>query len=140
LYQFVKKGIPYPLAGFDNKRSFLSVNNLCFVIKELLQRDDISSGVYNIADDEPLSTSEVVSILSAAISKKPRLWAISPTLIRAAAKVGDILHLPLTTERLDKLTESYVVSNQKIKKAISKDLPLTARTGLDITAASFIQG
>jgi nucleoside-diphosphate-sugar epimerase len=139
LYQFVKRGVPYPLAGFDNKRSFLSVNNLCFVIKELLQKADIPSGIYNIADDEPLSTSEVVRILSAALSKKPRLWAISPAFIRAAAKLGDIFHLPLTTERLDKLTESYVVSNQKIKQAISKDLPLISRQGLEITAASFTQ-
>ncbi len=137
LYQFVKKGVPYPLAGFDNKRSFLSVTNLCFIIKELLQRDDIPSGIYNLADDEPLSTSEVVSILSAAISKKPKLWSVSPAFIRAVAKLGDILHLPLTTERLDKLTESYVVSNQKIKQAIDTGLPLTSRKGLEITAASF---
>jgi nucleoside-diphosphate-sugar epimerase len=137
LYQFVKKGIPYPLAGFENKRSFLSAENLCFIIKELIERDDIPSGVYHVADDEPLSTNEVVSILSASINKKPKLWKISPGLIRAVAKIGDALHLPLTTERLDKLTESYVVSNQKIKFAISKDLPLTSRKGLEITAASF---
>lgn len=137
LYQFVKKGIPYPLAGFNNKRSFLSVENLCFIINELICRDDIASGVYHVADDESLSTSEVVNILSAAINKKPKLWKISPQLIRTIAKFGDALNLPLTTERLNKLTESYVVSNQKIKKAIGKDLPLTSRKGLEITAAAF---
>jgi nucleoside-diphosphate-sugar epimerase len=137
LYQVVKKGIPYPLAGFDNKRSFLSVENLCFIIKELIERDDIPSGIYQVADDEPLSTNEVVSILSASIHKTPKLWKISPGLIRTAAKLGDKLHLPLTTERLNKLTESYVVSNQKIKQAIGKDLPLTSGNGLEITAASF---
>jgi nucleoside-diphosphate-sugar epimerase len=137
LYQFVKKGIPYPLAGFKNKRSFLSVENLCFIIKELIERDDIASGVYQVADDEPLSTNEVVSILSTSINKKPKLWKISPGLIRTIAKFGDKLHLPLTTERLDKLTESYIVSNQKIKQAIGKDLPLTSRKGLEVTSASF---
>ncbi|MGY3211140.1 NAD-dependent epimerase/dehydratase family protein [Mucilaginibacter sp. HD30] len=137
LYQFVKKGIPYPLAGFDNKRSFLSVKNLCFIIKELIEKDNIPSGVYHVADDEPLSTNEVVSILSASINKKPKLWKIPPGLIQTVAKIGDALHLPLTTERLNKLTESYVVSNQKIKQAIGKDLPLSARNGLEITAASF---
>lgn len=137
LYQFVKKGVPYPLAGFENKRSFLSVENLCFIIKELIERDDIASGVYQVADDEPLSTNEVVSILSTSINKKPKLWKISPSLIRATAKLGDKLHLPLTTERLDKLTESYVVSNQRIKQVIGKNLPLTSREGLEVTAASF---
>jgi nucleoside-diphosphate-sugar epimerase len=137
LYQFVKKGVPYPLAGFENKRSFLSVENLCFIIKELVEKDDIASGIYQVADDEPLSTSEVVSILSASINKRPKLWNIPPNLIRLAAKLGDKFHLPLTTERLDKLTESYIVSNKKIKQAIGKDLPLTSREGLEVTARSF---
>lgn len=137
LYQFVKKGIPYPLAGFDNKRSFLSVENLCFIIKELIEKDDIPSGVYQVADDEPFSTNEVVAILSATINKKPKLWKIPPGLVRTVAKLGDALHLPLTTERLNKLTESYVVSNQKIKQAIGKDLLLTSKKGLEITATSF---
>lgn len=137
LYQLVKKGIPYPLAGFQNKRSYLSVENLCFVIKELISRDDITSGIYNVADDEALSTNEVVSILSKSINMKPRLWKISPRLVTFFAKVGDRLHLPLTTERLVKLTESYVVSNAKIKAAINKKLPVKAAEGLQITASSF---
>lgn len=137
LYQVVKKGIPYPLAGFKNKRSFLSIENLCFVIKEFISRDDIKSGVYNVADDEALSTNEVVAILSASLNNKPRLWKISPGLIVFFAKIGDRLHLPLTTERLGKLTESYVVSNAKIKAAINKKLPVKAAHGLQNTAASF---
>jgi nucleoside-diphosphate-sugar epimerase len=137
LYKFVKKGIPYPLAGFKNKRSFLSIDNLCFVINELIVRDDIPSGVYQVADDEALSTNEVVSILAGSLNVKPKLWKIPKNLITFIAKVGDRLHLPLTTERLNKLTESYVVSNQKIKKALNKELPLTAIEGLKITADSF---
>nr|WP_315418535.1 NAD-dependent epimerase/dehydratase family protein [uncultured Pedobacter sp.] len=136
LYKFVQKGVPYPLSAFENKRSFLSVENLCFVIKSLLD-NDIPSGIYNVADDEALSTNEVVEILSKSIGKKARLWKISSSFIRFIAKIGDKIKLPLNSERLDKLTESYVVSNAKIKKAISKDFPLTTRAGLTITANSF---
>jgi len=136
LYKFVQKGIPYPLAAFENKRSFLSVENLCFVIKSLLD-NEIPSGIYNVADDEALSTNEVVEILSESIGKKARLWKISSSFIRFIAKIGDKIKLPLNSERLDKLTESYVVSNAKIKKAISNDFPLTTRAGLTITANSF---
>lgn len=35
------------------------------------------------------------------------------------AKTGDIFHLPFNSERLQKLTESYVVSNQKLLKALN---------------------
>lgn len=138
LYKFVKKGIPYPLASFDNKRSFLSAKNLCFIINELIIRKDITGGVYHIADDEVLSTNEVVSILALSLKKRqPKLWRIPTVIIKNMARIGDYLHLPLTTERLNKLTENYIVSNKKLKAALNKELPLTAFEGLKICADSF---
>ncbi|WAC41445.1 NAD-dependent epimerase/dehydratase family protein [Pedobacter sp. SL55] len=136
LYQFVQKGIPYPLATFENKRSFLSIENLCFVIQQLLKKD-IKSGVYNVADDEVLSTNDVVKILAQASHKKAKLWKIPSTFIKKLANVGDVLRLPLNSERLQKLTESYVVSNAKIKAALQISLPVNTAEGLMITAKSF---
>lgn len=137
LYKLVSKGIPWPLGGFENKRSFCSIDNLMFIIKELIERDDIPSGVYNVADDEALSTNNVISILAESQNRKAKIWNVSKGLIKSLAKLGDILCLPLTTERLHKLTESYVVSNQKIKSAIGKDLPVSAKDGLLKTFNSF---
>ncbi len=137
LYKVVSKGIPWPLGAFNNKRSFCGIDNLMFIIKELIERDDIPSGVYNVADDESLSTNEVISILAESQNKKAKIWEVSKDLIQLLAKLGDVLRLPLTTERLQKLTESFVVSNQKIKSAIGKDLPVSAKDGLLKTFNSF---
>ncbi len=137
LYKLISKGIPYPLAAYENKRSFLSVENLCFVIRELLERDDIPSGIYNLADDEALSTNELIKTICIAENRKTKLWKISPVLIKSIAKLGDILKLPLTTERLNKLTESYVVDNSKIKYALGKEFPVQAREGIIKTIKSF---
>jgi nucleoside-diphosphate-sugar epimerase len=137
LYKFIKRGIPYPFAGFNNKRSFLSIENLCFIINELIAKNNIESGIYNVADDEPLSTNEVVSIISSSLSKKNRHLKIMPWVIINLAKIGNWLHLPLTTERLNKLTGDFIVSNKKIKKAIDKELPLTSTQGLKLTVDSF---
>jgi nucleoside-diphosphate-sugar epimerase len=136
LYKFVQKNIPYPLAAFDNKRSFLSVENLCFVIESIM-RNNIVSGIYNVADDDALSTNQVVSILARSLQKKPILWRISTRFIKVLAKIGDQIKLPINSERLTKLTESYVVSNAKIKNALRVKLPLGAEQGLIITADSF---
>ena len=137
LYKTVSKGFPWPLGAFDNKRSFCSIDNLCFFINELIQNDQILSGVYNIADDDALSTNEVISILAESQNKKPKIWNVSKGLTQSIAKLGDVLQLPLTTERLQKLTESYVVRNHKIKSAIGKDLPVSAKDGLLRTFNSF---
>ena len=59
-------------------------------------------------------------------------------LVNLLAKTGDILHLPINTERLNKLTENYIVSNEKIKKALEIDsLPTTAEDGIIKTINSF---
>ncbi len=137
LYQLVAKGLPWPLGAFENQRSFLSVENLCFVIKELLDNNSIPSGVYQVADDKPLSTNCLIQLLANSLNKKSDIWYIPVSWIRGGAKLGDVLHLPLNTERLQKLTEYYVVSNKKIVTAIGKPLPVSSVDGLMRTFESF---
>jgi nucleoside-diphosphate-sugar epimerase len=137
LYSVVKKGFPWPLAAFENQRSFLSIENLCFVIQELLNSNDISSGIYNVADDKPLSTNELITLISKSQNKTTRTLAIPKKMISFFAAIGDILHFPLNSERLQKLTESYIVSNDKIVKAIGKPFPFSAEEGFKKTFQSF---
>ncbi len=137
LYKIVSKNFPWPLGAFENKRSFCSVDNLMFIFKELIEREDIPSGLYNVADDEPLSTNELIWLIAQSQNRKPKLWNISKKFIKGVASFGDKLHLPLNTERLYKLTSSYVVSNAKLKAAIGKPLPVSSREGLLKTFKSF---
>ncbi|MXV51713.1 NAD-dependent epimerase/dehydratase family protein [Pedobacter sp. HMF7647] len=137
LFKFISKGIPYPLTAFDNKRSFLSIDNLCFIIKEILERDDIPSGIYNVADDESLSTNELISIIAEGAELKPRLLNINKRIILGLAKLGDLMGMPLNSEKLQKLTENYVVDNSKIKSVLGMELPVTARKGILKTIRSF---
>lgn len=137
LYKIVSKKMPWPLGAYENKRSFCNIDNLCFVIKELIQNEQIHSGIYNIADDESLSTNDLIDLISKSQSKKSHIWNIPKYLIKSLAILGDIFQLPLNTERLKKLTESYIVSNNKIKNAINKPLPVSAKDGLMKTFNSF---
>lgn len=137
LYSLVSKGFPWPLGLFENSRSYLSIENLCFIIKELIEREDIPSGVYNVADDVPLSTNEVINMIAVSKGKKAIILNLSQTLIKMLARIGDLLKLPLNSERLQKLTESYVVNNAKIKTALGKPLPVSSKEGLVRTFQSF---
>jgi nucleoside-diphosphate-sugar epimerase len=137
LYSLVSKGLPWPLGTFSNSRSYLSVENLCFIIKELIEREDIPSGVYNVADDVPLSTNDIIDIMAASKGRKARILNINKNLIKGLARIGDYLNLPLNSERLQKLTENYVVSNAKIKTTLGIPLPVSSKDGLMITFKSF---
>ena len=137
LYNVVKKGIPWPLGDFENKRSFTSIDNLCYVVEGLLTKN-IASGIYHMGDDEALSTNELIALMCEAMGKAPHIWKMNRKMMEGCAGLGTLLHLPLNTERLRKLTENYVVSNEKIKAALGIErMPVRAADGIMKTILSF---
>ena len=130
LVKWVWKGLPWPLAAFENRRSFASMGNVSFVVDQLL-RKDIESGIYNICDDETVSTNELIELICESLGKKALLWRVPQGLMKGVARVGDLLHLPLNSERLGKLTENYIVDNSEIKGVLGiESLPVSAKEGL----------
>lgn len=137
LYKVVEKGLPWPLGDFENRRTFTSIDNLCYVIDGLICKD-VPSGIYHMADDEALSTNDLIALMCEAMDKKPHIWKVNRRLMTGCARLGSAVHLPLNLERLRKLTENYVVSNAKIKKALGiEQMPVTAREGIMKTIRSF---
>lgn len=137
LYNLASKGIPWPLGAYENERSFTSIDNLTFAIKHIINKD-VKPGIYNISDDEVLSTNELINLISNSQNQNTKIWNIPSKLVRIIAKIGDGFHLPLNSERLKKLTESYVVSNNKLKKALGiEKMPVSAEEGMKKTLKSF---
>ena len=137
LYNMVKKGIPWPLGAFENRRTFTSIENICFAVNGVLTKD-VESGIYNMGDDEALSTNELIEEICKSLGKNAHIWKLPKGFMCGVAKIGGLLHLPLDSERLRKLTEDYVSSNAKIKKALGVEkMPVDAREGLKVTLESF---
>lgn len=137
LYNVVRKGIPWPLGSFENRRTFTSIENICFAVNGVLTRD-VKSGIYNMGDDEALSTNELIEEICKSLGKKARIWRLPKGIMTGLAKVGGWFCLPLNPDRLQKLTENYESSNVKIKLALGIDrMPVSAREGLRRTLESF---
>lgn len=137
LYGVISKGIPWLLGAYENKRTFTSIDNLTFVINGLLSKQ-IPNGIYNMADDDALSTNDLIDVMCDAMRKQCHILKLPKGIIRFCAKMGDFFHLPLNSFRLEKLTENYVVSNSKIKRVIGIErMPVDARDGLIKTTRSF---
>lgn len=138
LVNVVRKGIPWPLAAYENKRSFASIGNVSYIVDRLLC-SDVESGVYNICDDEAISTNDLIRLICECLGKEAHLWRIPKGLMSGLARLGDVLHLPLNTERLVKLIENYIVDNSIIKHALGVEaLPINAKDGLRKTIQSMI--
>ncbi|MCL2413898.1 MAG: NAD-dependent epimerase/dehydratase family protein [Bacteroidales bacterium] len=137
LYRLVNTGLPYPLGSFENKRSFLNIQNLSYIVEQFITQKP-ESGIYHLADDKPISTNKLIELIAKTANKKARIWKINRSFITAMAKIGTFCKLPFNAQQLQKLTENYVVSNRKMKSAIGiEQLPINVEDGLLHTLNSF---
>ncbi len=137
LFKSQQIGLPWPLGVFENKRSFCSIDNILFVIQQLIDRD-IEPGIYQVADDEALSTNDLIRLMALSQNRKAKIWKIPARFIKVIAWGGDLLNLPLNSDRLKTLSESYLISNQKIKHALGLEkMPVTSTIGFQRTFESF---
>jgi len=137
LYRWVKNGYPFPFGKFECKRSFTTMDNLCFVMKKLVSAD-IPSGIYNVADDGYLSVREVYEIMCSVLNKKPRILNVNKSLIRFVADICTFFKGFFDDYRYQKLCTNFVVSNEKIKIALGIDkMPVSAVDGLSKSISEF---
>lgn len=74
LVKLVKKSSIIPLANIQNKRSFISIQNLCYLINEVITQQ--KAGIFLASDDEPLSTSRLIELIAKNLDKKVYLVKI----------------------------------------------------------------
>lgn len=138
LYGVISKGIPWPLGAYENRRSFCGIDNMVYVVEQLCVREDVESGIYHVGDDEALSTNELIRLIGVSMERRSRIWSLPQGLMNGVATVGGWLRLPLNPFRLQKLTENYVVSNEKIKRTLGIErMPVETREGFVKTFESF---
>lgn len=139
LVKWVKKGWPWPLAAFENKRSYASMGNVSYVVEQLVSRN-VESGIYEVCDDELISTNELIEMIGRCMGLEIKMIRVPRNVMGVIARVGGWFRLPLNTERLRKLTEDYIIGNSKIKKALGVDkMPIKAKDGLCLSIQSMLK-
>jgi nucleoside-diphosphate-sugar epimerase len=89
LIALVRRGMPLPLGLIDNRRSLVSVWNLCDLLSAALTHNAATTAPLLVADDPAVSTPELIRMCAAAMSVPVRLLPVPPALLRlAAATIG----------------------------------------------------
>ena len=60
------------MGAFENQRSFCSVDNVTYVLQQLIEKE-IGPGIYQLADDEAMSTNELIRLIAVSQNKKARI-------------------------------------------------------------------
>lgn len=136
LYKFVQAGIPYPLTLFDNQRSYLSIENFCFIIQNLVY-GALDPGEYLLADSNSISTLDLVKLIGNVSGRRVRFISMPTSLVKGLARLGSVFHAPFNSSTLVKLVENMKVSNKKLLLNLKKELPVSTIDGLTKTIKSF---
>jgi len=125
LMQLVERGVPLPFAGLENRRSLLGVDNLCDFVACALDHPAAVGETFFVADEQVISTRELVLMLAAALQRKARLFWVPPWLLRPLRLHG---RLALS---LDRLLGSLVVDTAKAQNSLGWRAPMTVAQGVE---------
>lgn len=68
LVKIIKKVSFLPLGAIENRRSFIYIGNICYVIDILVNKK--VSGIFLVSDDESISTTRFIKLIAKELSKK----------------------------------------------------------------------
>lgn len=94
LIKLCDSGLPLPFGLANNRRSFVSLENVARALTflSLAPADKVAGRVFHLAEPQPRSTKELVTKLRAALGKPSRLLPLPPVFMRlllsAAGKSG----------------------------------------------------
>lgn len=125
LMSIVSKGLPLPLTGINNSRSFVSVWNLVDLIVTCIDHPSAAGQLFLVRDGQDVSTSELLREIGRAQDRAARLfWLPAPLL-----KAGAILLGKRSMYR--SLFDSLQVDDTGTRNQLDWTPPLTLRQGLE---------
>jgi UDP-glucose 4-epimerase len=132
LLRWVDRGRPLPLASIHNRRSMVSVWNLCDLVARTLTHPAAGGRVWMVSDGEDLSTPELLLRVAGAMQRRARLFAIPPGLLRTA---GTLCGLGAAVARL---CDSLTVDISATRSALEWSPPLSVEEGIARTVSWYL--
>lgn len=89
MMNWIRKGLPLPLAAVNNKRSLVFVDNLADLVLLCAHHPQAAGETFLVSDDHDVSTAELLADMAKALGVPSRLWPL-PTccLLWAARALG----------------------------------------------------
>jgi len=130
LLKAVLKGWPYPFGSFECKRSLTALDNIYFVLNQMLQRE-IPGGIYHLTDDGTITSTEFYKLMGEALGKKAHVLKLGKNCFWLIAQVAELLNGGFNRFEYRRLSLNFVASNVKLKKALGiESMPFKLRESL----------
>jgi nucleoside-diphosphate-sugar epimerase len=124
LIRLADRGLPLPLGSVRNRRSMVSLWNLCGLIAAAAEQPAAAGETFLVSDQQDLSTPELIETLAAALGKPSRLLpfpvALLAVLGRASGQSGTV----------ERLTGSLQVDSGKATRLLGWHPSVSVREGI----------
>jgi nucleoside-diphosphate-sugar epimerase len=138
LFQAVSRGVPLPLAGIHNRRSFAYVGNVTEAIQSILSAPGAARETFFVSDGTDFSTPELTRNIAAAVGRRSRLFTVPVPVLRALGGTGYLLSritpFHFTLDSLSALVGSLFVDTSKIQQMTGYKPAVSVDEGLAQTA------
>lgn len=132
LLRWVDAGRPLPLGAIDNRRSLVSLWNLCSLLVHAVEHPHAVGGTWLVSDGEDLSTPELVRRLATAMQRRAHLFAVPTSWLRLAGTlVGK-------RAEIDRLCGSLTVDITGTRAGLGWSPPLRVDAGLERTVQWYL--
>jgi len=118
-----------PLAKVNNKRSFTSAENLVAFIDRIIERR--ASGIFIAMDEKPLSTTDLVYLISRYLNKRVFLFRMPEFIVEAGKS--------LIPKIFDRLYGSFEMDNSKTLRELDFKAPLSTEEGIENMVIAYMQ-
>ena len=133
LMRLASLGIPLPFGGItDNKRSFVSVDNLVDLIIRCVDHPNAANRTFLVSDDDDLSTSQMIRMLGKSCGKRGTQLPIPVKLFEFAGKITGKMAI------VDRLCGSLQLDISETKKLLDWTPPLSVEEGFASTAQHYL--
>lgn len=88
LLQSIRGGWPLPLGRVDNRRSLVSIWNLCDLLLRALVHPGAAAGVWLVSDGEDLSTPELIRRMARPLCRRARLLPVPVAVLESLGAVA----------------------------------------------------
>ena len=129
-FSFCKR-FPWFFGVFDTKQSFCNIDNLTEIIAQIAENTNVSSGIYNVADNEPISSVQLVNWIAEVFDKKAKIIKVPKGILNLFAKIGNMFNWEFNSKKLFELSHSRIIVGNKILAALDKNkMPVDTETAV----------
>ena len=119
-FSFCKR-FPWFFGVFDTKQSFCNIDNLTEIIAQIAENTSVSSGIYNVADSDPISSVQLVNWIAEVFDKKAKIIKVPKGILNLFAKIGNMFNWEFNSKKLFELSHSRIIIGNKILAALDKN-------------------